>query len=334
MLMTTKKILITGGLGYIGSKFLQRFNAEYNFKIVDSNFFGNHLPTNQYDSLLLKDIRDLNLNDLDGVEYVLHLAELSNDPLGNINSKLTHDINVLGTKKLIDLCNQSNIRNFIYMSSCSVYGKTQDKYVDELSALTPLTDYSKSKILNEKYILENNRNFPITIFRNATVFGFAPNLRLDLAINDLTYSAFSQNKIKVLSDGTPKRPFVHIDDLVTLIHHLFSNGIYFDNEIINIGNEELNYSIKEVANQISEITGVSEISFGNADTDQRSYLVKFDKIRKLMPDFTFKNNLKLGVLDLLKNFEHYEHSFSSRRLSQIEQLKKEDKIDDNLRWII
>ena len=153
--MINKKILMTGGLGYIGSKFLSIYKNQYKLKILDTNYFANNEPINSTHEVLIKDIRDLTLSDVKNVDYVLHLSELSNDPLGNINSNLTNEINVLGTKKLIDLCNESNVQNFIYMSSCSVYGKTKDNYVDEDSTTNPLTSYSSSKILNEKYILEN-----------------------------------------------------------------------------------------------------------------------------------------------------------------------------------
>ena len=330
--MINKKILITGGLGYIGSKFLSIYKNQYKLKILDTNYFANNEPINSTHEVLIKDIRDLTLSDVKNVDYVLHLSELSNDPLGNINSNLTNEINVLGTKKLIDLCNESNVQNFIYMSSCSVYGKTKDKYVDEDSTTNPLTAYSSSKILNENYILENNHNFPITIFRNATVFGYSPNLRLDLVINDLTYSAYKYRKITLNSDGTPKRPFVHIQDLVALINYFFEKNLYFDNQIINIGNEILNFSIKEVAEVISAITGVKDITFGKSDRDQRSYLVKFDKFKNLIPEFNFEFDLKLGVKDLMENFKYYEEKISSRRINQIQNLLKQKKIDSNLRW--
>ena len=150
------------------------------------------------------------------------MAELSNDPLGELEPNLTNDINHISTVNLLNLCNEAQVKKFIYMSSCSVYG-FNEQIVNENSNTNPLTSYSKAKVLNENYILNNEFDFEISILRNATVFGYSPNLRLDLVINDLTYGAFHDKKIVLLSDGTPVRPFVHVEDLSRLISFLLGN---------------------------------------------------------------------------------------------------------------
>lgn len=320
------KILITGGFGYIGSKFLEKFSNDYEIVVIDNLLYG---LKNQINNLthLKKDVRSIDKEDLKDIDYVLHLSELSNDPLGEINENLTYSINHYATKKLLDLCNDTKVSKFIYMSSCAVYGKNE-KLVNEASETNPLTTYSKSKILNENYILNNEFNFETTILRNATVFGYSKNLRIDLVINELVYEAVFNRKIVLKSDGTPLRPFVHVEDLVNIINMLFVTSDKLDKEIINIGN--INYSIKDIAKSIGAILGIKNIKFGDKDPDQRSYNVDFTKLNSLYPNYEFSYDLNSGIVDLIENYEKHDFDSNVYRLKKIHELIKKDKVDSEL----
>ena len=187
-----KNLLITGGLGYIGSKFIENFSDLYNIFVLDTRLY-NDKNTEKY-NLIKKDIRELNPNDIENIDYVVHMAELSNDPLGELSDGLTEEINHVATKNLLEICNNSSVKKFIYMSSCAVYGKN-DNLVNEMSELSPLTNYSKSKVANEKFINANQFSYEIIVFRNATVFGYSRNLTLILLL--MIYVTRHLQKVKL-----------------------------------------------------------------------------------------------------------------------------------------
>ena len=259
------------------------------------------------------------------------MGELSNDPLGNLNPNITYDINHNGTVNLLNLANKSNIKKLIYMSSASVYGYS-GKVSHEDSEVNPLTEYSKAKYKNENYILGKRFNFETIILRNSTAFGFSRNLRLDLVVNDLTYSAFRNNKIDLLSDGSPKRPLVHIDDISNLIDIILSDDRNLDKQIFNVGSHSLNFSIREIAEIISEVLSINNITFGKHDSDQRSYFLNFDKLSNYFPDYKLEFDLQKGVLDLYNNLESYIINGNEKRLDKINLLIKDKKLNKNLYW--
>jgi nucleoside-diphosphate-sugar epimerase len=325
-----KSILVTGGMGYIGNKFIELFSEKYDILVFDTSFFGQ----NKSDSIKIisGDIRKIDLDDLSNIEVIVHMSELSNDPLGAFNPQLTKEINHNGTKNILKLANHIDVKKFIYMSSASVYGFNQN-LLDEKSEVNPLTEYALAKINNENYILENNFEFETIIFRNSTVFGFSKNLRLDLVVNDLTYNALKNNKIDVISDGSPKRPFIHVHDLCMLIDIVISDNRNIDKEIFNVGDNSLNYSIKEISKIISDLTNVKDITFGDKDDDQRSYYLSFDKLNKIYPDFKIEFDMSSGILDLINNLKNYKLSGNEIRLRKLDSLKKGKKVDSNLFWI-
>jgi len=327
-----KNILITGGCGFIGSWFISNFSNKYNIKVLDTMFFNDKSKLHSQADYIQKDIRNIESKDLDGVEIVVHMAELSNDPLGEINSDLTKEINVMGTQKLLKICEKSNVKKFVYMSSCSVYGDSGDLYASEESPVNPLTNYAKAKIKNEKLLLENEYNFQIKILRNATAFGYSKNTRSDLVINDLTLNAVGLNKINVLSDGTPRRPFVHIGDISRFIDYL----ITYDSSqklLINVGSKNFNYTVKNIAEIISDITKVQAVSFGVSDGDSRSYFVDFSKLEKLFPNFEFIYDIKIGVKELMNNYEDIiKNNENNKRIKKINQLIQNGDVDDKLFW--
>ena len=325
-----QQLLLTGGLGYIGQKFQEKFQNKYVFHLIDTGYFK--LPDLiNIENTNFVDIRKIKKEDLINIDYIVHMGELSNDPLGNLNPNITYDINHNGTVNLLNLANKSNIKKLIYMSSASVYGYS-GKVSHEDSEVNPLTEYSKAKYKNENYILGKRFNFETIILRNSTAFGFSRNLRLDLVVNDLTYSAFRNNKIDLLSDGSPKRPLVHIDDISNLIDIILSDDRNLDKQIFNVGSHSLNFSIREIAEIISEVLSINNITFGKHDSDQRSYFLNFDKLSNYFPDYKLEFDLQKGVLDLYNNLESYIINGNEKRLDKINLLIKDKKLNKNLYW--
>ncbi len=324
-----KTILITGGLGYIGSAFCELFSDKYKIHILDTGFFGN--LTSQGIKVVNKDIRNIDKNDLKDIEIVIHMSELSNDPLGEFNPSITNSINHEGTKNLLNLCNSSQVKKFIYMSSASVYGFNEE-VVTENSKTNPLTEYAKAKINNENYIIDNHFNFESIIFRNSTVFGFSKNLRLDLVVNDLTFGALQTGKISLISDGSPKRPFIHVKDLSNLLDIVINDERVFDKEIFNTGSNSLNFSIREIAMLVSKLTNINKIDFGKKDSDQRSYYLNFDKLSETFPQFKVQYEMIDGVEDLIHQLRKYNVNGNEKRLKKLRYLIDGDKLNKDLYW--
>lgn len=330
--MNKKRILLTGGFGYIGSTFIERYFNRYSITALDVNYFGYPKKLeSKTTNMIIKDIRDISLADLKNIEIVIHMSELSNDPMGEIDPSITKDINVLGTKKLIDLCNKSNISKFIYMSSCSVYGFNEE-FANENSKVNPLTEYAKSKVKNEDYILNFSKDYEVKILRNATAFGFSNNHRLDLVVNDLVYSAIKNNEINVLSDGSPIRPVVHIVDICRVIKDLIETDSS-KKLLLNVGHNLMNYSIKDIAMTISNLTNIDNLSFGKLDGDKRSYKVDFSYLEKSLPDFVFKYDLEKGINDLLRNYDAFDEQIQSKRIDQLNHLVKNQILNKEFRFV-
>ena len=330
--MTTKNILITGAFGYIGSTFINEYFEKYNIFTLDTNYFGisDNLKSKTKKNLI-KDIRDVSEADLKEVDIVVHMSELSNDPMGELQPNITKEINVYGTNQLISAANNSNISKFIYMSSCSVYG-FNESFANENTGVNPLTEYAKSKVENEENLLNNHGKFEVKILRNATAFGFSPNHRLDLVVNDLVYSALKNSKIEVLSDGSPIRPIVHIKDICKIISHLIEE-VEKGDVLFNVGGNNLNYSIKEIALAVSRITKISNVSFGQPSNDKRSYKVDFTLFENLFPNFVLDYDLEKGIKDLVENYSNFSPGIEARRLNKINSLLKEKQIDNNFRFV-
>ncbi len=324
-----QNLLITGGLGYIGSKFIEEYSKKYNIFVLDTGLYEN--KNIEKFNLIKKDIRNISSDDIENIDFVVHMAELSNDPLGELSENLTEEINHEATKKLLEKCNKSSVKKFIYMSSCAVYGKNEN-LVGELSELSPLTNYSKAKVKNEKFIQNSVLSFETIIFRNATVYGYSKNHRLDLVINELCYEAFSKGEINLLSDGTPKRPFIHVFDLVNIIDEFLQSTNEYDKEIFNVGSNDLNYSIKEVALAIGDQIDTKKISFGERDEDQRSYFVDFSKLSKTLSKYKMKYNLKNGIKDLLENYKVHNFDNNTKRIQKINYLLDENLVNNKLEW--
>ncbi len=338
------KILLTGIDGYIGTILGQELiKAGHEVVGLDTGYYSDvwlyNIPYFQKPEVIKKDIRDVNKKDLIGFDAVVHLAELSNDPVGENAPEVTYQINHMGTKNLAALAKNAGVKRFIYFSSCSVYGAS-DNIVDENSPTNPLTAYAKSKIMNEQYLQGiADDNFSPIIFRNATVYGASPRLRFDLVVNNLSGLAYTTKEIKMESDGTPWRPFIHILDVCqAVIIALTTTRENVHNQIINIGDTNSNYQIKDIAEIIKNTFPGCTVSLNKNGADKRNYRVSFDKIKKVLPGFSCKHDISFGAKELLDIFDKvglsYE-DFQSRnytRLKQIKYLLEENKINKDFYW--
>jgi|TARA_B110001454_G_C12696614_1_gene424683 nucleoside-diphosphate-sugar epimerase len=334
------KVLVTGNLGYVGNV-LTEILSKLNFQVIgcDSNFYPQKFLTNTPSDIIqiVKDIRTISADDLDGVSHICHLAALSNDPLGEINPNLTNDINYLATVRLAKLAKKSKVERFIFSSSCSSYG-ANDEIVDENSPLAPITSYAKSKVNSEKEILElNDDNFMVTNLRSATAYGLSNSLRLDLVVNNLTCSAFTTKKVNMLSDGTSWRPLVHVEDMANaFISVLNAEPNKISGETFNVGNNEDNYKVHEIADKVHEIVPNSEITYAkNANKDTRSYRVDFNKIKNQL-GYKTKWTLKKGIESIYENLKEKnfsENDFKDKkyyRVKYLNWLMNENTIDSDL----
>jgi len=334
------KVFLTGNKGYVGNVLAKKL-VEENFDVVgcDLEFFPQKFTNSDIPQVrtLKKDIRDLIDKDLQDCDVVLHLAGLSNDPLGELNPALTNEINFLATVKLAKLAKDIGIERFVFSSSCSTYGSTND-VVDENSRLSPLTAYAKSKVDSERELikLKDDKFMPI-ILRNATVYGVSPSQRLDLVVNNLVCSAITTGKIKLLSDGTAWRPILHVEDMADAFIHMLKTGNNVAGQCFNVGSNDDNFSVREIAEEINKEIPESEIEYPKEPIkDKRSYKVNFDKIHNI--GYKTKWNLKDGIVqivDAIKNQKFKEENFNDKafyRMKYIKWLIESGVIDKNLKF--
>lgn len=338
-----EKILITGSQGYIGTVMTDYLlNQGYNVVGLDSGFFKeSHLYDGLKESITIqKDTRHLTPEDLKGYDIVISLADLSNDPMGQIDQTLTFDINHKGVMHLAKLAKEAGVKRFIYSSSCSAYGVATSDMVDETSPTNPQTAYARCKVLCEQDLqMLSSSTFTTVFMRNATVYGASPRLRFDLVVNNLSGIAYTSGLIKLSSDGTPWRPLVHILDVVEAFAAVIkAPRELVHNQIFNVGNNNNNYQIRHVAEIIATVFPGCKTEFGTLDGDTRSYKVNFNKINTLLPGYKSLRTVKDGAQELKTMFEQVKLSkdiFESKdytRLKQINFLKQNGLLDTALHW--
>jgi nucleoside-diphosphate-sugar epimerase len=287
-----------------------------------------------------KDLRDIVASDLDGCEAVAHLAELSNDPLGQNNPKVTHRINHEGSVALAETARKVGIRRFVYTSSCSVYGAGTGDFLDETAAPNPQTAYAECKVLVERDVGKMaGSDFCPVFLRNATAYGPSPRMRFDIVINDLSAMAHTTKRIAMVSDGSPWRPVVHIEDICEAIYRsLIAPEGAVSGKIFNVGQSSENYRVRELAQIVATEFPGCELSVGPSGGDRRSYRVNFDKIQRELPGFACRHTARDGARQLRQLFERIQMSPDTyqfrafTRLKQLKYLQATNQIDADLRW--
>ncbi|MEM7556422.1 MAG: SDR family oxidoreductase [Cyanobacteria bacterium P01_A01_bin.84] len=338
------KILVTGTEGYLGS-LLPPLLIERGHEIigVDTGFYKAgwlYNGTAVTAKTLNKDIRNIVVEDLHGVEAIVHMAELSNDPTGQLAPHITYEINHKGSVRLAKLAQEAGVRRFVYMSSCSVYGVATEGDITEESSVNPQTAYAECKTLVEKDVSSMaSDDFSPTFMRNATAFGASPRMRFDIVLNNLAGLAWTTKEIKMTSDGTPWRPLVHALDICkAIVCALEAPRDIIHNQIFNVGDTANNYRVKEVAEIIADVFKGCELSFGENGADNRSYRVSFEKINTTLPGFKCDWNAQSGAQQLYNIFNQIDMDgeiFQSRgftRLKQLEYLIRTQQIDNNFFW--
>jgi nucleoside-diphosphate-sugar epimerase len=339
------KVLVTGTDGYIGAV-LGSMLLDRGFDVVgiDCGFYRDGWLFNDQRTrplTLSSDIRRMTAKDVGGFDAVVHLAELSNDPLGEHSASITYDINHRGSVNLASACKAAGVPRFIYTSSCSVYGAAADGSArNEESETNALTAYAKCKLLVERDVsaLADSHFSPIFL-RNATAFGASPRMRFDIVLNNLAGFAWTTNEIKMTSDGTPWRPLVHVADICeAIVLALRAPRERVHNEILNVGDDAQNYRVSEIADIVGKVFEGCKVSLGQHGGDNRSYRISFQKIRRHLPEFQCRWTAERGARQLLEVFRRVQMTkemFSFRAFTRLEQLKHllaTQQIDNNFYW--
>ena len=309
-------VFVTGHQGYIGAHLIQLLvDRGHTVTGCDINLYEGcgWEPVTPPTRSLNKDIRVVTVDDLRGYDAVMHLAALSNDPMGDINEELTYQINQEGSIRLARLAKEAGVARFLFASSCSIYGKGAKLDMDEADPVNPLTAYAKSKIESEKQIgAMADDTFSPVFLRNATAYGHSPMLRIDLVVNNLLGCAVAKGKIAIKSDGSPWRPLIHCKDIARAFVALAeAPRDTVHNQIINVGGNEENYQVKHVADYVQRLLPDAEIVYtGEVGEDPRNYKVNFDHLSALLPDFTLAYTLESGMQELYEKYQ--EHHFSEQ----------------------
>jgi nucleoside-diphosphate-sugar epimerase len=338
------RVLITGHNGYIGSVLTPLVRAAGHDVVgLDTYLFeGTTFGKNgdQVESMRM-DLRDVEVDDLRGFDAVMHLAALSNDPLGNVNPQLTYDINHLGSVRLASLAKQAGIKRLIFASSCSLYGIAGDEMLKEDAAFNPVTPYGVSKVLFEQDVAKlADDDFSPTFLRNSTAYGVSPRLRADVVVNNLVAVAFTTGEVVIQSDGTPWRPLVHIEDITrAFLAVLHAPRELVHNEAFNVGRSSENYQVRDLGDLVEQVVPGSKVRYAEGGgPDPRCYKVDCSKIARVLPEFQPQWTVRRGMEQLRDAFKANGLTREDLdgdkffRIKRIRALQSEGLLDESLRW--
>jgi nucleoside-diphosphate-sugar epimerase len=344
------RILITGNMGYVGPGVIELLRSKYPEATLigfDMGYFAScltnaeFLPESYLDLQVFGDVRHIDVKFLEGVDAVVSLAAISNDPMGKTFEQITYDVNYKANLELARKAKKAGVKSFVFASSCSMYGAGGDSAKTEDSSLNPLTAYAISKVNSEKDLKElADNNFIITCLRFATACGMSDRLRLDLVVNDFVAGAVISNKITILSDGTPWRPLINVKDMGRAIDWAISRESFNGGEFlaVNTGSNEWNYQVKDLAEEIAKVIPNCEVFINkDAEPDKRSYRVNFDMYKQLAPDHQPIHNLEKTVYDLKEGIERMIIDADYRnsgyiRLKTLNKLQTLGLLNNNLEW--
>jgi nucleoside-diphosphate-sugar epimerase len=341
------KVLVTGTEGYIGARLAPWLIARgHDVTGLDAGYYRDGtlyldpVGLAQQPRTICKDLRVLTPADFEGFDAVVHLAELSNDPLGQNRPEITFKINHEGSVRIAKAARQAGVRRLVYASSCSVYGVGAADFVDETSPVNPQTAYAQCKTLVERDLKPMaERDFCVVFLRNATAYGPSPRMRFDIVLNDLCALAWTKKKIAMTSDGSPWRPIVHIEDICEAVCcALEAPAEAVNGEVFNVGATQENYRVREIAQIIAGVFPGCEVTMGPPGGDNRSYRVSFEKIATRLPEYKARWTARMGAEELRRLFARIEMSPDTyefrafTRLKQIKYLQRTGQVDGDLYW--
>jgi nucleoside-diphosphate-sugar epimerase len=338
------RVLVTGSTGFIGTVLAPVFAAAgHDVEGLDVGYFADCAlgPVPDTVATTFVDLRDLGTFSLDGFDAVVHLAAFSNDPMGNLDPALTYAVNIDATLDLARRAKDAGVSRFLFSSSCSIYGASGgDDLVDETAPMRPVTPYAESKVRVEEALHDlSGPDFSPVSLRNATAYGFSPRLRLDLVLNDLVATAMATGEVRVLSDGTPWRPIVHVNDITAaFLCALEAPRDVIHDQAFNIGFSSENYQVSDIANIVAGVVAGSRVAItGETGADARSYRVDFSRAAAAFPNLVQAWDARRGAEDLRDRFAEYGFSEADRpqfvRLRRLQALRDAGRLDPDLRWV-
>jgi len=338
------RVLVTGHMGYIGTV-LTPMLVDRGHEVVglDSDLFRDCTFCGEVPDIptIFKDSRDVAVDDLEGFDAIIHLAGLSNDPLGDYSPELTAEINHHASVRIARMAREAGVRRFLFASSCSNYGASGADFLDESAEFRPVTPYGESKVNVEKEVAQlADDDFSPTFLRASTAYGVSPRLRFDLVVNNLTAWAFATGQVYIKSDGTPWRPIVHVEDIArAYVAVLAAERPLVHNQAFNVGTTTENYQVRDIAEIVHEIVPDCRIEFASdASADKRCYRVDCNHIARTLHDFKPQWTARRGIIQLYETYRNVGLTLEEfegekfKRIAHVQKMIDDGRLDGTLRW--